>query len=93
LSVKTKFWKENTPQILKEISEILSGIDDFSREHIEQQLPVTIKEREWPMGSVMNTLRLALVGESKGPGVADIIALLGKEESIARISNIIKAFA
>ena len=52
-----------------------------------------IKERGWQMGAVMNTLRLALVGASKGPGVADIISLLGKEESVARIDKIIKLFA
>jgi len=93
LAVKTKFWKEDTPNILNEISETLLSVEDFSRESIEHLLPSLIKERGWQMGSVMNTLRLALVGASKGPGVADIIALLGKKESLSRIEKIIKAFA
>jgi glutamyl-tRNA synthetase len=37
------------------------------------------------MGQVMNSLRLVLVGGSFGPGVAAIIAVLGKQEAISRI--------
>ena len=33
------------------------------------------------MGKVMNAIRLSLVGESKGPGVADICELLGQDET------------
>ena len=89
-NVKTKFWKEETPGILNEISVMLNSLEDFNKENIEHTLPVLIKERGWQMGGVMNTLRLALVGASKGPGVADIIFLLGREESVARIDQIIK---
>ncbi|NTV19464.1 MAG: glutamate--tRNA ligase, partial [Bacteroidales bacterium] len=84
-AVKTKFWKEDTPQILKEVCQMLEGLETFSKESIEHSLSPYIKERGWQMGSVMNTLRLALVGESKGPGVADIMDLLGKEETLKRI--------
>lgn len=86
--VKTKFWKEDTPQILKEVCQMLEGLETFSKESIEHSLSPYIKERGWQMGSVMNTLRLALVGESKGPGVADIMDLLGKEETILRIRKL-----
>jgi glutamyl/glutaminyl-tRNA synthetase len=41
------------------------------------------------MGNVMNILRLCLVGSSMGPGVFDIMALLGPEEVKARIERAI----
>lgn len=85
--VKAKFWKEETPAIIVEIKELLSTLEEFSKENIESQLPSLIKERGWKMGAVMNSLRLLLVGESKGPGVADIISLLGKQETINRLSK------
>ena len=44
-----------------------------------------IKEREWPMGKVMNTLRLALTGSASGLGIADIIILVGVPEALARL--------
>lgn len=41
------------------------------------------------MGDVMNAFRLALVGIGKGPGMFDISAFLGKEETIKRLRKAI----
>ena len=41
------------------------------------------------MGQVMNTLRLALVGAGKGPGMYDVTSFLGKEETLRRIDSLI----
>ena len=41
------------------------------------------------LGNVMNAFRLAVVGECKGPHMFDITALLGKEETLARIQRAI----
>ena len=38
-----------------------------------------------PLGDVMNAFRLALVGIGKGPGMFDISAYLGKEETLKRL--------
>jgi glutamyl/glutaminyl-tRNA synthetase len=38
----------------------------------------------------MPGLRLALVGSGMGPDLSQIMAILGKEESLRRISNSIK---
>jgi len=38
---------------------------------------------------VMNPLRLALVGAPKGPGVFDIMEVLGKDETVRRIQKAI----
>lgn len=84
--VKDKFWKAEMPSIIIEIKNLLLSIADFSKENIEAKLSSLIKEREWQMGAVMNSLRLLLVGESKGPGIADIISLIGKDETIKRLS-------
>lgn len=85
--VKAKFWKEEMPAIILEIIELLTSLENYTKESIESHLPSTIKEKQWQMGAVMNSLRLLLVGESKGPGIADIMTLIGKEETIKRLSN------
>ena len=85
--VKDKFWKEDTPTTLKGAIEILSNIEPFSKESVDEELHKYIKDNGFQMGSVMNCIRLALVGESKGPGIADIATLLGKDETISRISK------
>ena len=43
------------------------------------------------LGDVMNAFRLCLVGEGKGPGMFDISAFLGKEETLKRIDAAIES--
>ena len=42
------------------------------------------------MGQVMNTLRLALVGAGKGPGMYDVTSFIGKQETLRRIDNLLE---
>jgi len=86
-NVKAKFWKEDTPSVLRGIIIMLSSFEPFTKEALEPALSAYIKENGFQMGSVMNSLRLCLVGESKGAGIADIIALIGKEETISRVER------
>lgn len=55
-------------------------------EKIEELLTGYIKEKEWKMGQVMNTLRLFFTGNTRGLGISDIIYFIGKEETLKRIS-------
>ncbi|MBQ1978418.1 MAG: glutamate--tRNA ligase, partial [Alistipes sp.] len=83
-----KYWKGENPRILKEVREVLASIDDFSLEHTEEVVHAWIQEKGYGMGQVMNTLRLALVGAGKGPGMYDVTAFIGKEECLKRIDNL-----
>jgi glutamyl-tRNA synthetase len=77
-------WKEDSSATLKELCTVLEGIDDFSLENQEKIVHEWIESKELKLGNVMNAWRLALVGEGKGPGMFDISAFLGKEETIRR---------
>ncbi len=80
-----KYWKGSNPQILAEVKEILAAIDDFSLENTEAIVHAWITEKGYGMGQVMNTLRLALVGAGKGPGMYDVTSFIGREECVKRI--------
>lgn len=70
--------------------DVLESIDDFS---IEGQEPVVMKwveDKGYKLGDVMNAFRLALVGIGKGPGMFDISAFLGKEETLRRLRKAIE---
>ena len=85
-----KRWKEDSAKVMGELAEVLQGIDDFS---IEGQEPVVMKwveDKGYNLGDVMNAFRLALVGIGKGPGMFDISAFLGKEETIKRLQRAIE---
>ncbi len=85
-----KSMKGDAPELLKALKEILNKEDDFSSGHLESIVKTWIEAQEIGFGKVMNPLRLALVGEGKGPHLFDILEILGKEESLLRIENLLK---
>lgn len=82
-----KRWKEDTPQILTELVEVLKSLPDFSSAAAEPIVLNWVAEKGYHLGNVMNAFRLTLVGECKGPHIFDITELLGKEETIRRIEK------
>ena len=70
-----KFWKaENVAMAREALTETDSAAS----------MEEYIKAREWPMGKVMNCIRLALTGSSSGLGIADIMRFIGREEALLR---------
>jgi len=86
-----KAWNDETSVILGELASNLEGVD-FNTEGLKQIIHDFAENKGLGMGKVMMPLRLALVGELKGPDVPDIMELLGKEETISRINNAINNF-
>ena len=84
-----KYWKGDNPAILRELRGVLEGIDDFSKENTERIVHAWIEEKGYGMGQVMNTLRLALVGAGKGPGMYDVTEFIGREETLRRIDYLL----
>ena len=85
-----KRWKENSTQQMTELCEVLENIDDFSIEGQEAIVEKWIADKGYKMGDIMNAFRVALVGIGKGPGMFDISAFLGKEETIHRLKKAIQ---
>lgn len=85
-----KRWKEFSAQQMRELIEVLEGIDNFSVESQEPVVEQWIADKGYKMGDVMNAWRLALVGIGKGPGMFDISTFLGKEETIRRMQKAIE---
>ncbi len=86
-----KRWKPYSPQQMTELLELLEAQEDFSIEALEPVVLAWVQEKEYKLGDVMNAFRLALVGEGKGPGMFDITAFLGKNETITRLKKAIGA--
>ncbi len=84
-----KNWKEETPELMKQVIEQLQNIEDFSSLNIETLLKEWMTTNEIGMGKVMQPLRLSLVGALKGPHLFDIIELIGKAETSNRIEKAI----
>lgn len=82
-----KYWKEETPALMREFLEILKSIDDYSFAHTEQVVSAWITEKQLGFGKVMNPFRVAIVGSAKGPHMFDVMEIIGKEETIRRMEK------
>ncbi len=85
-----KRWKENSAQVMTELAAVIEDIDDFSIENQEKVVMAWVESKGYKLGDVMNAFRLALVGIGKGPGMFDITAFLGKEETLKRLKKAIE---
>lgn len=85
-----KRWKADSAKVMGELVDVLEGIDDFSVEGQEPVVMKWIEEKGYKLGDVMNAFRLTLVGIGKGPGMFDISAFLGKEETLKRMRKAIE---
>ena len=80
-----KYWKPETADMLMAYCEQLKAAADYSPEALEAMTNAWIVENGYKSGLLYNAVRLALVGEAKGPHLFDIAVLLGKKESLFRI--------
>ena len=80
-----KFWNAENAAAARETVLSLQGKSFADAHAMSEAIEDYIRSKEWPMGKVMNTLRLALTGSASGLGIADIISLVGVPEALARL--------
>jgi glutamyl-tRNA synthetase len=76
---------EPAKALLAQISALLSSQEDWTTEVLEINLKAYAEAQGLGLGKLAQPLRAALTGRTTSPGIFDVLALLGKEESLARI--------
>ena len=71
--------------LLARISERLHGEQDWTTPALEANLKAYGEGLGLGLGKLAQPLRAALTGQTTSPGIFDVLALLGREESLARI--------
>mgnify|MGYP000190996279 FL=1 len=83
---KMKTTKENSLETLKEVLPILEAQDDFSNDALFEALSKYVADKGVKTGFVMWPIRTAVSGKQMTPaGATEIMEIIGKEESLARI--------
>ncbi len=78
-------------KVLEEVMPILEEAQDYSNDALYETLLSFAKEKEYKNGYVMWPIRTALSGKAMTPGGAtELMALLGKEESLLRLKNAVE---
>jgi len=71
--------------LLAQISALLAAEQDWTTEALEANLKAYAEQQGLGLGKLAQPLRAALTGQTTSPGIFDVLALLGKQESLARI--------
>ncbi len=68
----------------------LAALSEFTEANIEQAFTSTLEEHRLKMGELAQPVRVALTGSTVSPGIHDVIAVLGKDRSIARLKRAVE---
>ena len=100
-----KRWKEDSPRHMEELLSVLENVSEtdwhttyettddngntITRWHLDDVVMPWIAEKEYGVGIVMNAFRICLVGAARGPHIWNITDVLGKEETLARVRQLV----
>ncbi|MFC2139828.1 glutamate--tRNA ligase [Bacteroidota bacterium] len=82
-----KRWKEDSPELLRKVKDVYSELENPTKDDYDRTLHDLAEKLEVGMGKLIHPLRLAVSGVGVGPGVFDILDIIGKEETLVRIEK------
>jgi glutamyl-tRNA synthetase len=84
-----KQWKDRaaTGEVLLAIRDTLARISSWEPDVMEASLRALAEQRGVGAGKLFQPLRVALTGSAASPGIFDVLVLLGRERSLARIDE------
>ena len=73
--------------LLEEIAACLESVEPWDTSHLEEAIKGFVGERGLKLGMIAQPMRAALTGSTVSPGIFDVLAVLGREESLARLRD------
>jgi glutamyl-tRNA synthetase len=73
--------------LLRAAHDSLAGLADWDAPSLEAAIREVAESQSVKLGKLAQPLRAALTGRTTSPGIFDVLALLGREESLARIAD------
>ena len=78
---------DDAQRTLARVHTALDAVQPWDTETLEAAVRAVAEETGLKLGQVAQPLRVALTGRRTSPGIFDVLALLGREESLARIAD------
>ena len=84
-----KNWLKDASAALDRLERVRSAFENskWDAEELEASLRALASEMEMGAGKLIHPLRVALTGNMASPGIFDVLVLLGRERSLARIEQ------
>jgi glutamyl-tRNA synthetase len=82
---KRKFLVPENAGHLEHLADLVQGVDPFEKSELDQVVKAWLDERGLAMKSVAQPARVAMTGRTRSPGLFEVMEVLGKEETVARL--------
>ena len=86
-NIVKKRWKDDSAKLLSDYIEQLENMEGSDKEAFETSLKAVAEKNDCGAGRLIHPTRLAVSGVGMGPGVYDLLVILGKNEVIKRIKT------
>ncbi|MFP3928182.1 MAG: glutamate--tRNA ligase [Desulfobacteraceae bacterium] len=80
-----KFLQPDVLPYLEELEERLAGMEEFNEKELESLFSTYLEERGLKLKAIAQPLRVALTGRTASPGLFEVMAVLGRDETVRRI--------
>lgn len=88
---KEKYINAETIPILKEITDKLEAVEEFTQSRIEKIFMDMVNEKGLKLGQIAQPVRVAITGSTVSPGIYEVLEIVGKERAIKRLRRVIDA--
>lgn len=88
--VKRRFLKDGVAELLSEAAARLSSLEIYNEETIEEAYRQLCSEKGIGTGKLFHGTRLAISGITVGPGLFEIMDLLGRETCVRRLNEAVE---
>ncbi|MEY3242721.1 MAG: hypothetical protein RIR11_4160 [Bacteroidota bacterium] len=86
-----KKWKPELKPAFEGLITFIDQQEDFTSAPLEASVKTYIQETGLKAGDILSLLRIAMAGTMKGPAIFDMAAMLGKKETLERITKFVSA--
>ena len=82
-----KLLSDEARSMLGELTPRFEALEDWTMESTDALVRAFAEEKDLKLGKVAQPLRAALTGRTTSPGIFDVLIVLGKDESVARLKD------
>jgi glutamyl-tRNA synthetase len=89
-AVKKNLKDARLKELIPELARRLAALEDFTHDATEAALRAFSEEQEVKAGLLINGARTALTGHAVGPGIFDIMVVLGRQRTLERLNRAVE---
>ncbi len=89
-AARKKFLTADAATLLEKVAAELSQLENFSAAEIEALFKKIVTAEGVKLGKLAQPVRVALTGTTVSPGIYDVILLLGREKTLARLNDALR---